>query len=178
MLHGLVGWNVFDVAEPGARAGVGAPELRCGQARAEPVLPAAGRPPPRLGVATVVDELLPFAVGDRNPADPERRHVDDVGGTLVVQRIRFIRGVHAQHEGAAGHQHRRSGDSRPARWQVGGLAQQRRAGAQVQRLQDGFVVLVFVTDHHAVHEGRAVTGGVVGQRVQRIQRGGTHCAAI
>ena len=85
MLYRLVGGNVFDVAEAGARSPVGTPELRRGQTRALAVLPTARGPPARLGVAAVVDEVLPFAIGDRHPANPERRHVDDVGGTFVVQ---------------------------------------------------------------------------------------------
>ncbi|COX05226.1 Uncharacterised protein [Mycobacterium tuberculosis] len=85
MLHRLIGGNVLDVPEPGPRPPARPPELRSGQPRALAVLPATFRPPPRLGVTAVVDEVLPFTVGDRNPADPECGHVDDVSRTFVVQ---------------------------------------------------------------------------------------------
>ncbi len=84
MLHGLVGGDVLDVAEPGAGA-VGIPELRRLQARLLPVGPAAVRPPPRLLIAAVVDKGPPFAVGDRDAADAEGGYVDDVRGTFVVE---------------------------------------------------------------------------------------------
>ena len=90
------------------------PELRRGQPRLLTVRPAAVRPPPRLPVATVVDELPPLAVGHRHPADPEGRHVDDVCGALVVERVRFADRVDAEDERTAGHQHRRARHSRPA----------------------------------------------------------------
>ena len=116
------------------------------------VLPAARRPPPRLRVAAVVDELPPFAVGDRDPADAERRHVDDVRGPFVVQRERLVGGVDAEDERSAGHQHRRAGQARPPGRQGAGLLQQRRPDAQVQCLQHGLVVLVLVADHQAEDE--------------------------
>ena len=40
-------------------------------------------------------------VGDRDPADPEGRDVDDVRGPLVVQRVRLVGGVDAEDERAA-----------------------------------------------------------------------------
>src|SRR5262249_47218094 len=77
MLDGFVGGDVLDVAEPGAGSPIGIPELRRVEPAALAMLPAAVRPPPWIVVAAVVDEVPPFAVGDRNPADAERRHVDD-----------------------------------------------------------------------------------------------------
>ena len=87
MLHGFVGGNLLDVAEPGAGAHQipCIPELRRPERRLLPMLPAAFGPPALLLVAAIVDELPPFPVGHRNAADAKRGHVDDMCGSLVVE---------------------------------------------------------------------------------------------
>ena len=84
MLDGLVGGNVLHVTEASAGA-VRIPELRRRQSRMFAMRPASLGPPLPLGVAAVVDELLPLAVGDRDTADAKAGHVDDVCGSLVVE---------------------------------------------------------------------------------------------
>ena len=53
--------------------------------------------------------------------------------------------------------------------------QQRRADAQVQRLQHGLVVLVLVADHQAVDE---VVLRFVGEPIERIERSRSHRPAV
>ncbi len=122
----------------------------------------------RLPVSAVVDELLPFAVGHRHPADAEGRHIDDVGGALVVQRVRLGHRVDAEDERAAGHQYRCARHTRPTRRKRGAVVQQRGTRPQIQRLQHRFVVLILVADHQPeVEIGLDV---VVGQRVEGVER--------
>ena len=90
VLHGLVGRDLLDVAEPGART-VRGPEQRSLQTSLHPVAPAPLGPPPRLVVATCLDERLPLGVRHRHAGDPEGGQVHGVGGALVVQRPGLVR---------------------------------------------------------------------------------------
>jgi hypothetical protein len=101
-----------------------------------------------------------------------------MGWTLVVQRVRFARGVHAEHKLAAGHQHRGSGQPCSTARQPRSVPQKRCSAAQIQSLQHRFVVLVFVADHHRVYEGSLVAGGIVGQHVKRVEHGRPHGLAV
>ena len=110
MLNGFFGGDVLDMTEAGsgARQIARIPELRCLQTCLLPMSPTSVRPPAAVVIAAVVDELAPFAVGDRDTADAEGGHVDHVCRAFVVQRVGFGDRVHAEHEFTAGHQHRRS----------------------------------------------------------------------
>ena len=83
----------------------------CDQTGLLPVGPARFRPPAALPVPVAVDELLPLGVGHRHPADAEGGDIDGVGGTFVVQRERFRRGVDPENELTGWDQHRRPGHS-------------------------------------------------------------------
>ena len=113
VLDGFVVGQLLDMTEPDPGGPVGSPELRCNQTGPLPVLPTGRRPPARLAVAAIGDELMPVRVGHRHRADPEGRYVDGVCGAFVVQCERFVRQVDSESERSARHQHRRTGDPVP-----------------------------------------------------------------
>ena len=152
-----------------------------GRARpaADPVLPAALRPPLRLVVAAGVDEALPLGVRDRDPADPERRQLHDVGGALVVEGPGLPVAVDAEDEGAGGHENRALGD-RPSRRQRGAGPQDRLAVAELVGGQHRLDVLLLVLLDHHVGEQPLLVGVLepvedpaadVGDEAARLRRG-------
>ena len=136
------------------------------------VAPARLRPPAGIAVAVRVDERGVLPAGDRSGGDPERGHVDDVRGPLVVQRPRL--GGRAHPERPRGHQRGARGQRPARRWRRRG--EHRRTRPQLVGGEHRLVVLLLVLHDHAERE--AVGGepaavpqtqrGAAAQHVQRL----------